>query len=140
MAVKRGSLKHVHRILATLELKRPCCGVIEIKLIFSPYLLLKHVSIVHIRVGFDLFVDIVSVTVVVRDLLAALVESTGCCRQSWLRHAQVICYHDVHYYVGGVIDDMQALLDGRVYVDVPNCATVDKHVSLEVLGRENEGD
>lgn len=66
----------------------------------------------------------------------------GCVRAVFFFGAlvHVSAHGDVKDDVCGVVDDGEALLDGRVDVDVPDGASVHEDEALEVLGREDYRD
>ena len=46
------------------------------------------------------------------------------------------CYVNDNVFI--VVDDVHALLDGRVEIDIPDSAAVHESVLFEVLRREND--
>ena len=98
--------------------------------------LLEIVPEVYVGVGPSLRSDAVVVVVVLMDLSGVhpVVHSLFNCF-FWLRVGS--SDHNVDEYVLLVVDDFEALLNSRVQVDIPGCATVHKEVLAGVLRLEH---
>ena len=143
--VLMADLKHSFSISATSLLEAPGGRVVEVKIAWqilgTVRPLLEVVAHVETRVSFSLLPKAVCAVVVVTDGLCVFKVSNSMLvngRLGWDRRGSADCYIDDN--VGGIVHDLQALLNSDVKINVPDSATIHVDVAIERKSWEDEGD
>ena len=141
--VLAADVQHVLSVSTTSLLQAPSGLVLEVKPTRprARVKLLEVVAVVDVGVGARLCEQTVGAAVVILHAACDLpVESRVLGDLRLGRRAKISANGDIHNNVGLVLDDFEALLDGRVEVHVPNGAAIHENVSIQMLGLEDSRD
>ena len=137
-----ADLEHLFGIFSTSLLQAPCGGVVKVEATLTSALIILLEVVAHLEtwVCRSLLEQAIGTLVVVFDFLCChpVLKSILFDLGFWLRAVATDSY--IKNDIGVVIDDLHALLDCTVKVNIPDGATIHEHITIQMLRWEDDWD